>query len=170
MTGKKRVLSAEEARLWRRVAAGVKSRRATAATELEPPMPELAPAQRRQHAAPPTVAKKLPRAAPAPIDRGGERKIRRGQVEIAASLDLHGHTQASALAALERFLHREHERGSRVVLVVTGLGRGGGEGVLRKRLPSWIELDRLKPLVSGFAQAHRGHGGAGACYVFLRRK
>jgi DNA-nicking Smr family endonuclease len=35
-------------------------------------------------------------------------------------------------------------------------------------LPDWLHANRA--LVTGFAPAHRAHGGAGATYVFLRRR
>jgi DNA-nicking Smr family endonuclease len=40
---------------------------------------------------------------------------------------------------------------------------------LKRRLPEWLAERDLRPLVSGFAQAHRAHGGEGAYYVFLKR-
>ena len=58
-------------------------------------------------------------------------------------------------------------RGDRTIIVVTGAGRAG-QGVLKQRLPDW--LAELRPLIAGYAQAHRQHGGAGAFYVFLKRK
>lgn len=54
------------------------------------------------------------------------------------------------------------------MIVITGVGRGG-HGVLKRRLPEWLAAPELSALVTGFAQAHRTHGGEGACYVFLRR-
>jgi DNA-nicking Smr family endonuclease len=94
--------------------------------------------------------------------------VRRGKLEIGASLDLHGHTQDSGRAALGRFLHAASKRGERTVIVITGAGRGG-EGVLKRALPVWLAHGDLRALVSGFAQAHRSHGGSGAYYVFLKR-
>lgn len=94
--------------------------------------------------------------------------MRRGRVEIGGTLDLHGHTQASARTALMRFLLAAGRRGARTVIVVTGVGRTG-EGVLKKRLPEWLAEKEFRGLVSGFATAHRMHGGRGAFYVFLRR-
>jgi DNA-nicking Smr family endonuclease len=137
------------------------------------------PAQAKDAAAPPAPRRETQRPKPAstqapkqaiaaPQDRGGEKRIRRGKLEIGATLDLHGHTQDAARAALRRFLRAAHARGERTVIVVTGVGRAN-EGVLKRRLPEWLAEADLRQIVSGFAQAHRAHGGAGAVYVFLRR-
>lgn len=104
----------------------------------------------------------------APADRGKEKRIRRGQTSISATLDLHGHTQVSAAAALESFLAGQRRQGARCVLVITGKGKLG-EGVLRRRFMDWITSKDSGALVSGYAQAHQRHGGAGAFYVFLRK-
>ncbi len=110
----------------------------------------------------------MKRTAPPPANRAGEKRVRRGKLEIGASLDLHGHTQDTGRAALGRFLRAAAKRGDRTVIVITGAGRGG-EGVLKRALPEWLAASDLRALVSGFAQAHRSHGGAGAFYVFLKR-
>jgi DNA-nicking Smr family endonuclease len=164
----RRGLTDDEEKLWRRVAASVKARRHAAEPE-ETPVPQTGAKQ--AHAAKPTPASPKPRtSAPAgPQDRGAERRVRRGQLAIAATLDLHGHTQDTGRAALARFLRAAHEQGARTVVVITGVGRTG-HGVLKRRLPEWLAEGDLRPLVSGFAQAHRAHGGEGAYYVFLRRE
>lgn len=95
--------------------------------------------------------------------------MRRGKLEIGATLDLHGHTQESARTVVIRFLQSAQKRGDRTVIIVTGIGRIGG-GVLRQRLPEWLGEREVRGLVSGFAQAHRSHGGAGAFYVFLKNR
>ena len=102
-------------------------------------------------------------------NRAAEKRIRRGKVEVSSSFDLHGHTQASAWSALPAFLMREQARGSRCVIVITGKGKLG-EGVLRQNFLRWLEMPEARTLVSGYAQAHPRHGGAGAFYVFLRRR
>ena len=117
----------------------------------------------------PEPARAAPARASPAQDRGDEKRVRRGQLEIAASIDLHGYTQDRAQGALTAFLARAHAEGARVVIVVTGKGRGGDIGVLRRRLPAWLDAPNVRPLISGFAQAHRKHGGAGAFYVFLKR-
>lgn len=166
MSKPKRELSGEERKLWRRVASTVKPRR-----KLEPEgdhdaEPEK-PALRRSAPAPtpraqPTVKKTSP-----PQARDGEKRVRRGKVKIGASLDLHGHTQTSGRMALIQFVQAAAARGDKIVIVITGVGHGG-DGVLKRRLPGWLAEHELRTLVSGFAQAHRTHGGAGAFYVFLR--
>ncbi len=108
------------------------------------------------------------KAVAPPANRGAERKVRRGQLEIDAKLDLHGHTQDRAQAALERFVRAAHARGDRTVIVITGVGRGG-EGIIKRRFTDWIAEPRLRALIAGYAPAHRVHGGGGAFYVFLKR-
>ncbi|MFT3728553.1 MAG: Smr/MutS family protein [Terricaulis sp.] len=116
-------------------------------------------------AAPPCATAK---AKPPPANRGAERKVRRGQLEIDARLDLHGHTQDRAQAALSRFLRAAHGRGDRTVIVITGIGRGG-EGIIKRRFTDWIADRALRGIIAGYAPAHRTHGGAGAFYVFIKR-
>ena len=152
MSKKARELSAEEKRLWRRVAAGVKPRKPQTESNSEEAVefaePRLAKAKPQLAIKPRTQSKPQAQLA----NRGGEKKVRRGNVDVAASLDLHGHTQDGALAALLAFLHGAHSRGARTVIVITGAGRGG-EGVLKRRLPEWLALPGARSLVAGFAQA-----------------
>lgn len=125
------------------------------------------PPDRGRPAKPVPAAPYPPRLAQ-PADRSKERRIRRGQTAIAGRFDLHGHTQESAHAALPGFLSSQRANGARCVLVITGKGRMG-EGVLRRNFLRWLETTEARAIVSGYAQAHPRHGGAGAWYVFLRR-
>lgn len=171
MSKSKRELSTDEKKLWRRVAASVKTRRVLPPEEAEEPAPIIKSTTRRAETkapiAPPSV-RALPKAAAPPQRRDAEKRVRRGKLEIGGSLDLHGHTQDSGRAALARFLQIAQARGDGVVIVITGVGRGG-EGVLKKRLPEWLAERDLRPLTTGYAPAHRSHGGAGAFYVFIKR-
>lgn len=109
------------------------------------------------------------RPLPAPQNRQNERAVRRGKQPISASFDLHGHTRESAFQILPRFLRMEQAKGSQCVIVITGKGQRG-EGVLRQSFLHWLDLPEARALISGFAPAHTRHGGAGAWYVFLRRR
>ena len=52
----------------------------------------------------------------------------------------------------------------------TKAGKGReGQGVLRRNFLLWLESPGARRLVSGYAESHPKHGGAGAFYVFLRR-
>ena len=110
---------------------------------------------------------KAPKRPTPPDDLSGQRRVRRGQHEIDARLDLHGHTQDTAHRELVEFLLRQAGQGARCVLVITGKGRLG-VGILRARLFDWIADPELRPFIAGYAEAHPRHGGAGATYVFLR--
>lgn len=97
------------------------------------------------------------------------RRIGRGAEEIAGRIDLHGHTQVGAHAALVERILRLHAAGARAVLVITGKGIAGN-GILRRRVPQWLAQPPLRAVVAGISPAGRSHGGAGALYVALRRR
>ena len=138
----RRSLSPEEARAWARVAATVKPI-APRAADLEELSAALGSGE--------TV---LPETAPAKASR-----TRKPDAP---------NTQASAARALPAFLEGQQADGARCVLVITGKGREG-EGVLRRNFLLWLDSPPARRLVSGYAESHPKHGGAGAFYVFLRR-
>jgi DNA-nicking Smr family endonuclease len=168
VSGKKRELTADEAKLWRSVVAAVKKARPGGDRGGAPATPKTERTASGAASAAARQGRRADAATKGPADRGGERRIRRGKVDVGAVLDLHGHTQASARLALARFLRAAQARGDRVVIVITGAGRDR-EGVLKRRLPEWLAEEELRSIASGYAQAHRAHGGAGAFYVFLKR-
>lgn len=163
-----RRLSTEERRLWSRVARTVRPAPGrmfeAEADETEVKSaggPMIAPQVER-------VGEKRTTHRPGPPeDLSGQRRIRRGQMEIQARLDLHGHTQDTAHRELVDFLLHEADMGARCVLVITGKGRMGA-GVLRSRLSDWIGDPALRAIIAGHAKAHPRHGGEGATYIFLR--
>ena len=131
-------------------------------------------------AAKPAARDDLPRAEKspplAPLGRRLRRRVARGREPIDGRIDLHGHTQAKAHAALLRFLRGAQADGAKMVLVVTGKGTGRGDrdaaaerGVLKRQVPMWLAQAEFRPFVLGFEDAHIGHGGEGALYVRLRR-
>jgi DNA-nicking Smr family endonuclease len=121
---------------------------------------------------PPTKPVALPPLSS--LDRRTKQKIARGKREIDGRIDLHGHTQQEAHAALLRFLRSAQGKGGKVVLVITGKGvrgeHGRERGVLRRQVPLWLALPEFRELVVGFDEAAIGHGGEGALYVRLRKQ
>jgi len=105
-----------------------------------------------------------------PLDRRTAERLRRGQMPIEATLDLHGLTQEEAFLAMQTFLVESLQAGRRCVLVVTGKGtaRDGG-GVLRSAVPHWLSEGEYRDYLIGIAPAYPQHGGDGALYVLLRR-
>ena len=160
----RRPLTPAETALWRRVARHAKPLPGKTLPAAEEIAPEPAPKKPKPPAPKSPLKARPPKAAP-PADRGGEKRVQRGKLEIAGRLDLHGYTQDSARAALLAFIADKAESGARVVLVITGKS-----GVLRERLPGWLALPDFSKKLAGFAQAHRSHGGAGAWYVFLKTR
>lgn len=177
---KKRTLRPEELRIWAKVAATVTPGPGRRLPSLDEPRTAAGAAERptikrNTGPTPPHFVSKTNPAPPA--ERSGEKRVRRGRIDPAGRLDLHGMTQIQARAALARFLTRLREHGERCALVITGKGdpraRAYGQdapGVLRRRLPEWLAEHDLAAIVTGFAPAHRRHGGDGAWYVFLRRR
>jgi DNA-nicking Smr family endonuclease len=183
---RRRGLAEAEQALWSKVMADVKplrrKRRARkASAPVETPPPHLAPetpapvppppAPRRASPAPPPKSS-LPPPRPAlepGIDKNTLAKLKRGDMEISARIDLHGMTQAHAHAELDALLGRAVARGLRLLLVITGKG-SGGDGVLRRQLPHWLHASPHHGRVLRIEPAHIRHGGGGAWYVFLRRR
>jgi DNA-nicking Smr family endonuclease len=162
-----RRLTPEEKRLWHRVGRTVRLMpgRALEPVEIDP-SEEATASPRAAITASETKPARAHRPGP-PEDLSGQRRVRRGQNEIDARLDLHGHTQDTAHRELIDFLRRQSALGARCVLVITGKGRLG-TGILRSRLFDWIADPALRPFIAGHATAHPRHGGAGATYIFLR--
>jgi DNA-nicking Smr family endonuclease len=188
----RRTLGPDEAVLWSEVASTVRpmSQKGRIA-KITAETPVL---QKPASVAPPAPAKLAPfeisgRAAKEPrttvttakepalrMDARAYVRMRRGRLAPEARIDLHGMTVAEAHSALIGFVMRAHGSGLRLVLVITGKGKSGGDhgatsrgGILRHQVPHWLQLPPLGPHVLQVAEAHISHGGAGALYVYLRR-
>ncbi|WP_342665319.1 Smr/MutS family protein [Roseicyclus elongatus] len=119
--------------------------------------------------------------APVRMDHGTYRKMQRGKLKPAARIDLHGMTLAQAHPALVHFIIDSFDAGHRLVLVITGKGRGHPDdpndgpipirrGVLRQQVPGWLHAPPLGAIVLDVREAHQRHGGGGAYYVYLKRR
>lgn len=117
------------------------------------------------------------------LDRRTEERFLSGKLPIEGRIDLHGMTQEQAHRALSFFLAESLERGRRMLLVITGKGRGGAlasetapedwiapaPGILRQNMPRWLEAPDIRPHILKIAPAQPRHGGSGAFYIYLRR-
>lgn len=193
---RRRVLSAEEARLWstvvRRIKPITENQADSGAGVVAEPKPPLRTDHKKlptkpvkplssEKSAPPLlkperVAKKPPQIPFAPLERHLRRGLSRGSSTVDASIDLHGMRQAEAHDQLRHFILKSQREGMKIVLVVTGKGTLSDHessidqrGVLRRNLPLWLKMNDLRHAIIGFEEASRQHGGSGAFYVRIRK-
>jgi len=193
-----RSLSPDEAALWVRVMAGVRP----IARRVAEPAPTLTQGTTKAKVPPPPAA--MPKASrtslpvvkpvsparpaavvrttpgPPPIvantlDGSWDRRLSRGLVSPDRTVDLHGHTLASAYDMLDAALAAAIRAGDRTILLVTGKPprpaseRPHARGAIRAATGDWLAGSRHSSAIAAVRAAHPRHGGAGALYVVLKR-
>lgn len=194
----RRILNPDEESLWKRVAATVDPLHkrapkpmAEVMAEISPPSPRLPRTPLHLPSSTPLGSKKLPSVTLPPprrsyhqaatLDGHWDRRLKKGQVRPDMSIDLHGHTLASAQTLLEQSLARAIMQGARILLVVAGRLRPGADrlpltgseqrprGAIRASVPDWLTASAFADQIVALRPAHVNHGGAGAVYIILRR-
>lgn len=94
------------------------------------------------------------------------RKLRKGQYNVEAILDLHGKTVAEARVAVDKFLQQCLQQGLRVALIIHGKGHHSQMPVLKNKINHWL---RETTNILAFCSAAPTHGSQGATYVLLKR-
>lgn len=200
-----RSLSPDEAALWVRVMAGVRPiarrpaepaprtagssppDRLTSSAAASPSAKQLrtaAMAAKPAVLAKPLLAKpvsaaravRLQPATPAnTLDGTWDRRLSRGLVSPDRTVDLHGHTLASAYDLLDAALAMAIRSGDRMILLVTGKPprpaseRPHARGAIRAATGDWLAGSRHSAAIAAVRAAHPRHGGAGALYIVLKR-
>jgi DNA-nicking Smr family endonuclease len=173
-----RRLADEEKQLWARVVATVKPLRRTA-----PPLREEPAEKPRPATASSSRALRRPDNIPAQVrfpahhgglDAGWDRRLARGLVRPDVTIDLHGHSLATAYDLLDHRLAEAVAAGGRLVLLITGKPPRDGDfpttrGVIRASIDAWLHSSRHAAAIAAVRGAHPRHGGAGALYLVLRR-
>lgn len=95
------------------------------------------------------------------------RKLRAGQYNVDAVLDLHGMTVEDARQSLSRFLGHCQQKGFNHVLMIHGKGRSVSKPILKNKLNHWL---RQTEQVLAFCSATARNGSSGALYVLLRKE
>ena len=109
------------------------------------------------------------------LDGSWDRRLARGLAQPDSSLDLHGHTLASAHALLDQGLARAVAGGDRLLLLVTGKPprpeseRPHARGAIRAAVADWLAQSRHADRIAAVRHAHPRHGGAGALYIILKK-
>ena len=182
-----RRLAPEEAALWKRVIASVKPlqtpRVSKSTVEADPkPLPsgggckigQVPQAVRPRTGLVPNPAPKG-EALKGNLDASWDRRLSRGLVAPESSIDLHGHSLASAYDRLDFGLGQAIARCDRVLLLVTGKPprpeseRPHARGAIRAAVGDWLAASRHADRIAAVRNAHPRHGGSGALYIVLRR-
>ena len=104
------------------------------------------------------------------IQNGVYRKLRLGQYQIDARLDLHRMTVKQARQEVFSFISEAGQLGLRTLLIVHGKGQSAAgsapTAVLKGLVNHWL---RELQTVQAFHSAQPLHGGTGAVYVLLRK-
>lgn len=170
-------LTREDMRLWAHVTHSVQPMKGRIAFSV-PDDAEPAPAKVVVPAVLPPPVSTKPKAPPPPLqplEKRIKQRLSRGQHDVDGVIDLHGMRQSEAHSALIHFISRAQRDGRSLVLVITGKGAATdpadreGRGVLKRMVPHWLADPVLRRMVVGFEEAARGHGGAGALYVRIRK-
>jgi DNA-nicking Smr family endonuclease len=111
------------------------------------------------------------------LDSTWDRRLSRGTLAPDFTLDLHGHTLASAHVRLDDGLTQAKALGARVVLLITGkprpseaADRSDQRGAIRAKVLDWLAAGPHGSSIAAVRPAHRRHGGDGALYLVLRKR
>ncbi len=102
------------------------------------------------------------------VQRSLMRKLRRGQLDVGAELDLHGMSTKEARQSLLSLLYECQQLGIRCIRIVHGKGKSSKnrQPILKNKINHWLpQLDD----VLAFCSARPEDGGVGAVYVLLKR-
>ena len=112
------------------------------------------------------------------IDANTARRFKRGEFKTEAELDLHGYTENKAFDAVVSFVKRSYLKGRRCIAIITGKGLHqhdedgtfAGRGVLKERVPQWLNQPDIRPLILAVHHPEHRQGGSGVIRILLRRQ
>ncbi len=111
------------------------------------------------------------------IDKATLKRFKKEEFAIEAVLDLHGLTEDAAFEKVDNFIPQCYNQGKRCIVIVTGKGLSVHEGediftpkgILRKQVPQWLNMPRLRGMILVYKHPSERLGGQGALYILLRR-
>ncbi|MAH78893.1 MAG: hypothetical protein CBE14_002685 [Rickettsiales bacterium TMED254] len=111
------------------------------------------------------------------VDKNLIKKIKKGQIEINAKLDLHGFKISEAKNEVFQFINKCFKRNKRLLLIITGKGKRlgveagwKGKGILKDTLPKWLNSHALSKYIIWYGAAPANRGGEGALNVYLKKR
>lgn len=120
----------------------------------------------------PSIAPLVPGTFSNRLDRKSDMRVKKGKTEYEMKIDFHGMTVQAAYLYFMRTLEQAQRTHKRLILVVTGKGRNaeGGGGVIRQSFLEWINRPDISRLILTCHPAQAKDGGAGAFYLYLRKR
>lgn len=111
------------------------------------------------------------------IDKQTARRFRRGDFAVEAELDLHGYNENKAYDAVVSFVKKAYLQGKRCIAIITGKGLHQNDeddifasrGVLKNRVPQWLNMPEIRPLILAINHPEQLRGGSGVIEILLRR-
>jgi DNA-nicking Smr family endonuclease len=98
------------------------------------------------------------------MDGSNFSKLKRGEININARLDLHGYKLDEAYAKTCNFIASCQRNRKRCVLIITGKS-----GNIKKEFSHWVNTPEIADLVLSFTPASPRDGGSGAYYLMLKK-
>ena len=103
------------------------------------------------------------------------------KVKKTRSLDLHGETLDEANRIIENFIKKSYQDRIHKLIIVTGKGLHSKNekdpyvskdlGILKYSIPDFLKNNsELMKMISNISEASIADGGAGAFYIFLKKK
>jgi DNA-nicking Smr family endonuclease len=94
-------------------------------------------------------------------------RLKKGQLQLNARIDLHGQNRIDALDKLERFLAHAHAHHNRNLLIIHGKGAKHGDTPILKQEIYYYLIRHAHTLA--LRSALPKHGGSGAIYLILKK-
>jgi len=105
---------------------------------------------------------------PQPLPAKRIRQLRKHDIPIEASIDLHGMTLVKAHLTVMGFVRKAITDGMRCIEIVTGKGDPlRGTGKIRREVPVWLQEATVKMHILHVEESHLTRGGS---YLVLLRK
>jgi DNA-nicking Smr family endonuclease len=102
-----------------------------------------------------------------------QKRFKKEEFEVEATLDLHGVVEKVAYEKVCNFIKKSYNIGLRCVLIITGKGESeeifSERGILKKSVPLWLSQGEISSLVLAYKNPSEALGGKGALYIILRK-
>ena len=110
------------------------------------------------------------------IDKNVLRKIKKGNLRVEETLDLHGYTLKESKEKVVKFIEKSYQNKKRFLLIITGKGKRlsvsegwRGEGKLKESVPRLLSSTYLSKYILWFDKATSDKGGEGALMIYLKK-